>query len=81
MQRFRGRLDADAAALETAAARFREIGIPFWRAVALLEHGELTGDTDSLEEAHEVFEGLKAKPWLERVDALAPRGATAATPA
>ena len=50
--------------------RFREIGIPFWRAVTLLEHGELTGDTDSLDAAREIFEGLKAKPWLERVDGV-----------
>jgi hypothetical protein len=79
MHRFRGRLDTDPAALETAASRFREIGIPFWRAVALLEHGELTGDTDSIEEAREVFERLEATPWLERIDARDARGA-AATP-
>ena len=78
MHRFRGRLDADPAALETAVNRFREIGIPFWRAVALLEHGELTGDTDSIEEAREVFEQLEATPWLERLDARAARSAAAA---
>jgi class 3 adenylate cyclase/tetratricopeptide (TPR) repeat protein len=69
MHRFRGRLDDDEAALRTAAARFREIGIPFCLAVTLLEHGELTGDTASLDEAREIFEELKATPWLERLDA------------
>jgi tetratricopeptide (TPR) repeat protein len=69
-QRFRGRLDSDPAALETAAARFREIGIPFWRAVALLEHGELTGDEESLAESREILDQLKAAPWLERLDGV-----------
>ena len=50
---------------------FRELGLPFWLAVTLLEHGELTGDTALLDEAREIFEGLKATPWLERAGALA----------
>jgi class 3 adenylate cyclase/tetratricopeptide (TPR) repeat protein len=81
MQRFRGRLDADPVGLEAAAARFREIGIPFWRAVALLEHGELTGDERSLAEAREIFEGLRAAPWLERLVALSGSHTTTAAPA
>jgi len=67
--RFRGRLNGDVAGLEAAAARFRELGNPFWLAVALLEHAEATGDGTSLSEAREIFERLKARPWLERVTA------------
>jgi hypothetical protein len=68
--RFRGRLDGDPANLELAAARFRDIGIPFWLAVTLLEHGELTGDESLLAEAREVFERLEAQPWLARLDGV-----------
>ncbi|MBM2823066.1 MAG: Tetratricopeptide repeat protein, partial [Thermoleophilia bacterium] len=70
--RFRARLGGDPAEFETAAARFREIGIPFWLAVTRLEHGELTGDASSFAEAREIFERLAATPWLERLDAVAP---------
>jgi len=66
--RFRARLDGDPGGFEAAAAHFREIGIPFWLAVTLLEHGELTGDASPLEEAREIFEGLRATPWLERIE-------------
>jgi tetratricopeptide (TPR) repeat protein len=71
--RFRGRLGGNPAEFEIASKRFREIGIPFWLAVTLLEHGELTGDASLVDEAREIFEGLKAVPWLERLDAAAPR--------
>jgi hypothetical protein len=71
-KRFRARLDGDPSGFESAAARFRDLELPFWLAVTLLEHGELTGDESSLDEAREIFEGLKATPWLERLDALAP---------
>ena len=37
----------------------------FWLAVTLLEHGESAG----LAEAHEIFERLRATPWLDRVTA------------
>jgi len=70
--------------LDTADRRFRdaaelmrEIGTRFWLAIVLLEHGELlaaeeTGDAKPLlDEAREIFEGLEAKPWLERLDAVA----------
>ena len=43
--------------------------MPFWLAVTLLEHGELTGDGSLLAEARELFEQLGARPWLDRVDA------------
>jgi hypothetical protein len=43
----------------------RELGMPFWVAVTLLEQGESAG----LEEARVIFEALEATPWLERVAA------------
>jgi class 3 adenylate cyclase/tetratricopeptide (TPR) repeat protein len=62
--------------LKSAAATFRELGLPFWLAVTILEHGEWlvgqgrTGEAEPLlAEARETFERLEAKPWLERVDA------------
>ena len=66
------RMDGNAAGFEAAAAIFRELSLPFWLAVTLLEHGELTGDQSSLAEAREIFERLEARPWLERLDAAAP---------
>jgi len=48
----------------------KEHGLQHLRdAVALLEHAEATGDGTSLSEAREIFERLKARPWLERVTA------------
>jgi len=55
--------------LSAAAARFRELAIPFWLGVTLLEHGELTGDDSSFAEAREIFEQLDARPWLDRLAA------------
>jgi len=62
-------------ALKTAGAIFREYGFPFWLGVALLEQAEwLTerGRSDEaaplLAEAREVFERLRAVPWLERAE-------------
>jgi class 3 adenylate cyclase/tetratricopeptide (TPR) repeat protein len=74
-RRFRARLAGDPAGYETAAARFRELGLPFWLAVTLLEHGELTGNETSLADAREIFEGLGATPWLERTEGATPRRA------
>jgi len=71
-KRFRARMDGDASGYEAAAERFRDLGLPFWLAVTLLEHGELTGDESLFAEAREIFEGLEATPWLERLDAVAP---------
>jgi len=77
-RRFRARLARDGAGYEAAAERFRELGIPFWLAVTLLEHGErLVGQgrpsqaEPLLAEAGEIFERLEARPWLERVTAAA----------
>ncbi len=63
--RFRARLDGNEAGYRAAAERFRELEIPFWLAVTLLEYGE----EQSLAEAREIFERLEATPWLERVTA------------
>jgi tetratricopeptide (TPR) repeat protein len=68
--RYRARMTANADALREAAERFRALALPFWHAVGLLEHGELTGDGSSLDAAREIFEELKASPWLERVEAV-----------
>jgi class 3 adenylate cyclase/tetratricopeptide (TPR) repeat protein len=76
--RFLGKLAGDEDELRAAAAAFRQLSLRFWLAVTLLEHGELLaeqarGDEAAplLEEAREIFERLEARPWLERVDALA----------
>jgi len=76
-QRFRARMNDDPERFKAAAAGFREYGLRFWLAVTLLEHGELTGDTASLEEAREIFERLEARPWLERLRASTPEHVTA----
>ncbi len=62
-----------------AAGLFRELAAPFYLAVTEVEHSEwLTAQdrTDEAEpllrEAREIFERLEAKPWIERVDAVAP---------
>jgi len=58
---------------EHAARVFRELTMPFWLAVTLLEHAEHLGRTDRaseatslLDEASGIFAGLRAEPWLER---------------
>ncbi len=67
-RRFRARLDGgDHAGLKAAGQRFRDVGMPFWLAVTLLEQGEAAG----LAEALEIFERLEATPWLERAAAAA----------
>ena len=79
--RFRARLAAEAgtthevqAGFKSAAGMFREIGAPFYLAVTLLEHGEWLMEQDRgdeakslFSEAGQVFERLKAVPWLERL--------------
>jgi len=71
-KRFRARMDGDPAGYAAAEAGFRDLSLPFWLAVTLLEHGDLTGDASLLAEAREIFERLGARPWLERLDAVAP---------
>jgi class 3 adenylate cyclase/tetratricopeptide (TPR) repeat protein len=79
--RLRGRLAAAhgdregvEAGFKAAAGMLRELGIPFWLAVTLLEHAEwLAKDEDAqraepfLTEARAIFERLGAQPWLERL--------------
>jgi tetratricopeptide (TPR) repeat protein len=69
MRRLRARMAGDPSALEAAAGLFRELEIPFWVAVTLLEHAELTGSEESRFEALEIFERLQARPWAERAGA------------
>ena len=78
--RFRARLAARRGAPEEADrlfkradSVFRELALPFYLAVTLLEHGECLLAQDRrqdseplLAEAREIFERLDAKPWLER---------------
>jgi len=63
---------------KAGAGLFRELGMPFWLAVTLLQHAEwlhgAAGELDAepfLLEAVEIFERLKARPWLERAGAVA----------
>jgi hypothetical protein len=79
----RGEADAAEPGLKAAAGLFREIGMPFWLAVALLELGEWLLAQDRSEEAEpplgesqEIFERLKAAPWLERLGQVAPVATT-----
>ena len=72
--------DAVEPGFRLATETFRELGMPFWLAVTLLEHGEWlvsegrAGEADPLlAEAREIFERLGARPWLERVEAVSPR--------
>jgi tetratricopeptide (TPR) repeat protein len=58
---------------KAAAAMFREIGLPFYLAIALLEHAEWLAGRDRsndaqqlLDEARAIFERLEARPWVER---------------
>jgi tetratricopeptide (TPR) repeat protein len=80
------RLRAQLAAADSAPAEpdfsaaekvFRDSVMPFWLAVTLVEHAEWLASagrsSDSgplVEEAGEIFEGLRATPWLERVERL-----------
>jgi hypothetical protein len=57
-----------------AVGLFREIAVPFYMAVTLLEHGEWLARQGRnaeagplLDEAQGVFERLRAEPWLERL--------------
>jgi class 3 adenylate cyclase/tetratricopeptide (TPR) repeat protein len=81
-RRFRARLEDDEAQYEAAERIFRELELPFWLAVVLLERGELVagqgraGDAEPLlAEALEIFERLEATPWLERAAKASPVGA------
>ena len=80
--RLRARLDAAwgehdrvEAGFKSAAGLFRELGVPFWVAVTLLEHaewliaqGRAHEAGPSVQEARTIFERLGAAPWLERAE-------------
>ena len=60
-----------------AAKLFRELGMPFWLAVAQVEHAEWLIQHNRAPEAEPLltdargaFERLEAQPWLERLAAL-----------
>jgi class 3 adenylate cyclase/tetratricopeptide (TPR) repeat protein len=70
--------------LQNAANELRAIPAPFWLAVTLLEHAEwLVGQnrgeeaTPLTSEALAIFEGLRARPWLERAGQLSSQAAAA----
>jgi tetratricopeptide (TPR) repeat protein len=78
-----GEVEAATSRFKTAAGMFRELGMPFWLAATLLEHGEwLTGSGradetgELLDEARMIFERLNARPWLDRLAGI-PVAATA----
>jgi len=77
----------DATAVEPGFARaavmFRELSMPFYLAITQLEHGEwLTAQARAndaqplLEEAHETFARLGAKPYLKRTEQAQAQHAT-----
>jgi class 3 adenylate cyclase/tetratricopeptide (TPR) repeat protein len=80
-QRFRAHLAGDDAGADrlftSAAAKLRELELPFYLAVVQLEHGEWLSDQGRgadagplLGEARETFEQLQATPWQQRLDAI-----------
>jgi class 3 adenylate cyclase len=69
-----GNVDEAERRMAQAITLYREIKYPFWMAVAETERAELlqraAGGEDAgtlLREAREIFERLKAVPWLERL--------------
>jgi tetratricopeptide (TPR) repeat protein len=66
--------------LSAAAGIFRDVGMPFWLAVTLLEQaewlvarGRAEDAAPMLDEAREIFERLEARPFIIRVAGLANR--------
>jgi ATP/maltotriose-dependent transcriptional regulator MalT len=71
----RGELERVEPGFAAAAAAFRELSMPFMRAVTLLEHGRwlveqgvVVEAEPLLDEAREVFQTLGATPWLEHLE-------------
>ena len=90
-ERFRARLaairgraaDVEPSFIE-AEETFKQLGMPFWHAVTQIEHtewliaqGRPAAAQPMLTEAGRVFERLKARPWLDRVQQTAPGAVTA----
>jgi tetratricopeptide (TPR) repeat protein len=90
-ERFRARLAERAgdsaraeSSLKRAGASFRELGMPFWLAVSLLELSESLArqrrESEAqplLDEAREIFTRLAATPWLERAERATVQAAVA----
>ena len=77
----RGDSSTASAGFVAAADLFREVELPFERAVVQLEHAEWLAAEGRAEEAatqageaREIFERLRATPWIERLDRM-PTGA------
>jgi tetratricopeptide (TPR) repeat protein len=68
--RFRSKLSGEESGYRAAAALFRDLEMPFWLGVTLLEHGEATGSDALLAEARRIFGRIGATPWLERAGGL-----------
>jgi tetratricopeptide (TPR) repeat protein len=68
----RGDRDAAAKELTRAVDAFRTLRGAYYLAMTLVELAELGAEKSAplLAEAREIFERLRAKPWLERVEAL-----------
>jgi class 3 adenylate cyclase/tetratricopeptide (TPR) repeat protein len=69
-----GDLEGVEAGFKAATGMLRELGVPFWLGVTLLEHGEWLARDARAEaaeplfaEARAIFERLGARPWLERL--------------
>ena len=82
----RGAGDEAEAGFKMAIGLFRELSMPFWMAVSLLEQAELLTSSGRIEEARApaneargIFEALKTRPWLERTEALLPAVARVGT--
>jgi class 3 adenylate cyclase/tetratricopeptide (TPR) repeat protein len=76
----RGDIEAADRLFKGSSGLFREMSIPSWLAIVLLEHAELMASqardaepAPLLDEAREIFDRLGARPWLERVEAVAGR--------
>jgi hypothetical protein len=71
----RGDSESAEAGYKMATGMFLELGMPFYLAVTLLEHGEWLESqgrpeeaVPRLTEARETFDRLRARPWVERTD-------------
>lgn len=80
-----GEADAGARASRAAEATFRQIGNPYWLGVTLLERAEWLASQGSedearsaFDEAREIFERLRATPWVERAARVGPVAVEAA---
>ena len=69
-----GQRDGVQAGFKAAAGMLRELGVPFWLAVTLLEHAEWLAKEEDAQraellrtEAGAIFQRLGARPWLERL--------------